>query len=171
MRRHVAMTSIVFLVLGGMLAVGPAMTRADQTTPSADPFAGVTVEALSNGVPTDTGGNALLLLRVTMEPGAAIPAHRHPGPVALAVDTGTFRTRFVEGEGQLTRAAAEGTPAAAEQVTAGNEYTLNPGDSLFYEGAAHTMENGGDDTLVLLVSALFDPDEPGFLFLEGTPTP
>jgi hypothetical protein len=33
------------------------------------------------------------------------------------------------------------------------------------------MENAGDDTLVLLVAALFDPSQPGFVFLQATPAP
>jgi quercetin dioxygenase-like cupin family protein len=111
----------MFLILLGLVAVGAAPGRAQDGTPPADPLAGVTVEALSSGAPADAGGRALLLLRVTMEPGAAIVPHRHPGPVALAVESGTFETTFVEGEGQITRAPAEATPAATEPASAGND--------------------------------------------------
>ncbi|MGH2562651.1 MAG: cupin domain-containing protein [Thermomicrobiales bacterium] len=173
MQRRRALISVIGLVLGAMFAFGPAMTHAQDGTPAADPLAGVTIETLSSGAVAEPADHTLLLMRMTLAPGAAIPPHRHPGPVAVTIDSGTFGTRFVEGEGQLTRAAVEGTPAATEAMTAGNEYVLNPGDSFFYQGAAHTMENAGDEPVVLLISALFADGQPGFMFMDmsGTPTP
>lgn len=174
MRRLIALmsTTATVLMLSALFAAGPRTIGAHEAIQGDDPLAGVTIETLSSGAVTEPAGHTLLLMRMTMEPGAAIPPHRHPGPVAVTIESGTFGTRFVEGEGQLTRAAAEGTPAATEAMTAGNEYVLNPGDSFFYQGAAHTMENAGDEPVVLLISALFADGQPGFMFLaQGTPTP
>ncbi len=129
-----------------------------------DPFEGVTIEALGGGEPENTPGQALALLRITMEPDASIDAHGHPGAVTLHVESGVFGTEFVEGSGVITRATDAGTPAPIEEATTGQELILDPGDSLFYQDARHTMANSGDKPLVLLVSALLDSEEPGFVF-------
>ena len=131
-----------------------------------DPFAGVTIETLGSIAPDDMPGQALVLLRLTLEPGASIAAHGHPGVVVLFVESGTFGTEFTRGEGTITRAAQAGEPTT-EQAGMGAEQLLEPGDSVAYgETAAHTMRNAGDEPLVLLVSALLSTDDPGFLF-EG----
>lgn len=61
----------------------------------------------------------LVLLRITMEPGASIDAHGHPGAVTLHVESGVFGTGFVEGSGIVTRAADAGTPAPTEETAPG----------------------------------------------------
>jgi quercetin dioxygenase-like cupin family protein len=124
-------------------------------------MAGTTVEALGSFAPSAASDKALVLLRITMEPGASIPFHQHPGAVVVTVASGTFGTEFQEGEGTLTR--ADGT---SETVSAGASATMQAGDSLAYEGALHTMANEGDETLILVVAALLDPNQPGFMF-EG----
>ncbi len=85
----------------------------------------------------------------------------HPGAVVVTVESGTFGTEFDQGEGTLTR--ADGT---AESIAAGQSATMTAGDTLAYEGAVHTMVNEGDDAVVLLVSALLDPNQPGFIFMD-----
>lgn len=125
-----------------------------------DPMAGTTVEALGSFAPSTAEGQALVFLRITMEPGASIPFHHHPGAVVVVVESGIFGTEFKEGEATIVRAGQEET----ETITAGGQTELNPNDSLAYEGAVHTMVNAGDEPLVLLVSALLDPEQPGFIF-------
>jgi quercetin dioxygenase-like cupin family protein len=167
-RRHLLIAAGV-MAAGVPLAWKPVQVSARQ---DADPLAGTVVTALSGGMPSLVPDRMLLLLRVTMEPGVVIPAHAHPGPVALYVDSGRFGTEFFEGEGTVSRAGTEATPDAAITMAPGDNLTMEPGDHLFYDGAVHTMRNDGDDELVLLISALFDPNETGFLFMEmetGTP--
>ena len=125
-----------------------------------DPFAGVTIESLGAASPAVAPGHALVFLRLTLQPGAHIASHSHPGDVILVVERGAFTTAFTQGEGTLTRVGAE--PAA---IVTGSVETLHPGDSLAYDGSAgHTMVNEGDEPLVLLVSALLDGEQDGFLF-------
>jgi mannose-6-phosphate isomerase-like protein (cupin superfamily) len=174
--RHLtlAMTALSLLLLGGLGLVFPASIGSHALAQDADPFAGVTIEAMGGGASTLAADRNLVLLRITMEPGANIPPHRHPGEVVLYVDSGTFGTTFVDGTGTITRATTAGTPAATESVSVDTENILNEGDSLVYsEAAAHTMANPGDEPLVLLVSAILSPDMPGFMFMDmdGTPTP
>lgn len=127
---------------------------------AADPLAGTTPEMLGSISPSAAAGQTLLFMRITMEPGASIPAHGHPGAVVLVVQSGLFGTEFVEGEGQIVRFGSEG----GEAISVGSETTLSAGDSLSYENAVHTMRNDGPEPLVLLVSGLLDSEQPGFLF-------
>jgi quercetin dioxygenase-like cupin family protein len=163
------------LVSAALVAPGTASVAAQEASPAAaeqpaDPFAGVTIAPLGSIAPSVAADHALSVIRLTLEPGAEIPAHYHPGAVVLRVEEGAFGTTFVEGEGQITRASADGTPIA-ESVAAGDDLVLQAGDVLTYEGAIHTMRNAGDEPLVLLASVLLAADQPAFIFQQGTPTP
>ena len=131
----------------------------------ADPMAGVTTEALGSLPSAGAPGYTLVFLRITMQPGATIPAHSHPGDVVVVVQSGRFGTSFVRGQGTVTRATSGGAAPATETLRAGDSAVLLPGDSLAYGGSAgHTMSNAGDTPLVLLVSALLANGQPGFMF-------
>lgn len=163
-RRQTA-AALTMLGLGMSFSMRP--TRAIAHGAQDDPLAGATIEQLSAGMPSGTPGQALVLLRVTMEPDTVLAPHSHPGPVALYVESGTFGTEFIEGSGTITQPAVSGTPAAATEAMAGDDVMMDAGASLFYDGAVHTMRNDGEDVLVLLVSALFDAAAPGFEWVEG----
>lgn len=162
----------LFTLLVVTMVMGSSLTVRAHLQDEADPLSGTTVESLGAMAPATAPGHALVFLRLTMEPGASIPAHSHPGGVVLVVESGSFGTMFVQGTGTITRATTAGTPAATEPTTSGTEMILEAGDSVAYDqDAAHTMSNAGDEPLVLLVSALLAADQPGFQFAEGTPTP
>lgn len=163
MRRSTVIIVRLFLMMA-MLSLTPLMARAQDATPPADPFAGVTIETLGSGVPPAAPGMVVVLLRITMAPGALIPRHVHPGQVILYVESGTFGTTFGDGDAVITRAVTTGTPVA-EAVQTNVEITMLPGDSVSYSKVTtHIMHNTGDKPLVLLVSALLAADQPGFLF-------
>lgn len=147
------------------LAVGaPALAQGEAGHD--DPLSGVQVEALGAIAPDAAADRSLAFLRITLPPGSRIAGHSHPGTVIVVVDSGLFATEFTRGEGVVTRLG--GAEAA---IVPGDEQLLTPGDSLAYDGtAAHTMVNPGDAPLVLLVSALLDPDEPGFVFHDEAAT-
>jgi quercetin dioxygenase-like cupin family protein len=155
---------IRILALAAVFVLAPLAARAQEASPTPDPFAGVTIEQLGSGMPANAPGYSLVLLRIMMAPGALIPRHVHPGQVILYVESGTFGTTFGEGDAVITRAATEGTPVA-ETPTPNVEVMMNPGDSVSYSKVTtHIMHNPGDEPLVLLVSALLSSDQPGFLF-------
>ena len=139
------------------------VTGSQALAQGSDPMAGTSIETLGTFTPSVAADRLLVLMRITMEPGTVIPAHHHPGAVVVWVESGVYRTELIEGAGTLTRASAT-AEAAAEEVSAGSASTLQAGDEFSYEGAIHTMENPGDEPLVLLVSALLDPTMPGFMF-------
>jgi hypothetical protein len=80
--RAVALGFVAIIALSGMLTVG-RMTAAQE----ADPLAGVTVQSIGVVEPADNPGQALVLLRLTLEPGVTIAEHHHPGGVALYVES------------------------------------------------------------------------------------
>lgn len=125
-----------------------------------DPFAGVTIASLGASNPAIAPGHALVLLEITLQPGSHIAAHSHPGNVIVVVQSGIFTTLFTQGTGTLARVGLE-----PGEIAAGAVHVLHPGDSLAYDAtAAHTMVNEGTEPLVLLVSALLDTEQEGFLF-------
>jgi quercetin dioxygenase-like cupin family protein len=149
------------------LACAPAVARAQDPAATPDPFAGVTTVMLAGGPSAVTDGYALVLLQITMAPGAEIPSHHHPGDVALTVQSSTFSTTFTHGTGTITRAAKAGETPVTEEAATGVEQILTAGDSLAYgEESHHIMKNGGDDNLVLVISALLKADQPGFEFTQ-----
>src|SRR5262249_58097537 len=119
-------------------------------SPTPDPFAGATIEQLGSGSPGNAPGYSLVLLRITMAPGALIPRHVHPGQVILYVQSGEFGTTFGEGDAVITRAATEGTPVA-ETPSPDVEGMMHPGDSATYSTrTTHIIHNPGQEPLVLL---------------------
>jgi len=170
---------ITAIALLGLIAGVPALAGVDDfliptphkappvvhTASSADPMAGVSTDVLGSLPSAGAPGYSLVFLRITMQPGADIPAHSHPGDVVVVVQSGKFGTQFVRGQGTVTRATAGGQAPAPVTLKAGDSAVLLPGDSLAYGGSAgHTMSNAGDGPLVLLVSALLADGQPGFMF-------
>ncbi len=109
------------IVLAGMLTIN-GMSRAQD----ADPLAGVTVEQIGVVEPSDNPGQALVLLRLTLDPGVVIAEHGHPGAVALYVVSGEFGTTFTMGSGLVTRASTAGTPVAEEPIELGKDWSSHP---------------------------------------------
>jgi quercetin dioxygenase-like cupin family protein len=132
-----------------------------------------TTVLLGRGLPAAAPGYALLLQRVTYQPGDVVMPHVHPGAEAVYVESGTLGYTDLKGDADLTRGGT-GTPTAAEQVPVGTEILERAGDSLFQDaGVVHTVRVVGDAPVVLLLARLFATDQPGITFTDaaGTPTP
>ena len=171
MRRVFPVLSVLLLVLG-LMAIGPAAVRAQEGQPLDLPcVTGTTVLPLTQAMPSDAPGDALILLQLTIAPDSGFAPHKHPGVVTVSVVSGTLEfTHLDTGEMSIMRAPTGATPAAAEAVTKGVPVTLNPGDWMVEEGMMHTMLNKGSEPSVLLVSALVPADQPLVQCAEGTPT-
>jgi hypothetical protein len=157
---------------GGGVALAAALAARGLTTAQhATPATGeITVEALGAGLPAATPGRQLILARMTFPAGSILHAHTHPGPVVAFVESGTFGFTPVVGEAsQVTRADAPGTP---EVPTVGAEVLLAAGDALFHDEDVVGIDRAvGDGPTVLLLAVLFDPTQPLYHLVEGTPTP
>ena len=171
MRRAFSVLSVLLLVFG-LASLGPAGVRAQEGQPLDLPcVTGTTVLPLTQAMPKDAPGDALILLQLTIAPNSGFAPHKHPGVVTVSVVSGALEfTHLDTGEMSVMRAANGATPAAAEQVTKGVPVTLNPGDWMVEEGMVHTMLNKGSEPAVLLVSGLVPADQPLVQCAEGTPT-
>jgi cupin len=164
---------VLFVVLGLALAGIGSNRAAAQGQPLNLPCVkGVTVEPLAQAMPSNAGGQALVLLRLTIAPGGGFAPHTHPGTVTVSVVSGTLDfTHLADAPMDVMRAASGATPAAAEPVTKGVPVSLHPGDWMVEQGMVHTMANGGSDPAVVLVAGLVPPDQPLVQCVAGTPTP
>lgn len=112
---------------------------------------GIDVQVLGRSIPISTG-EAALLIRVTYAPGAHIEPHTDPGTGVWMVDQGVIGFGVQEGEATITWAGG----SATEQLKAGDEVTLNVGDTASYgPGNVHTSRNAGDQNAVILIAGVY----------------
>jgi quercetin dioxygenase-like cupin family protein len=173
MRRTWVLLSVAAVVLLGLLAAGRSLiATAQDATPSGE-AAPVVLETLGSAPAADAPGMNLVALRLTMAPGAVVPAHYHPGQLVVTVESGTLAYTIL-GEGQSLRAGA-GTPTAAEVIAPDVEATFGPGEWFVYEaGVVHMDRNTGDEPAVVLITGLVAADQPFLIPVEdmdmATPT-
>jgi quercetin dioxygenase-like cupin family protein len=158
MRRLLLACVLLGLVVTLGLLTMPSVPAAQESTPSGE-AAPVTLETLGSVPATDAPGMLLVLLRVTLAPGAVVPAHYHPGQLVVTVESGTLGYTIL-GEGQSMR-AGPGTPTAAEVIAPDTEATFGPGEWFVYEaGTVHMDRNPGDEPAVVLLTGLVAADQP-----------
>jgi quercetin dioxygenase-like cupin family protein len=118
-----------------------------------DPLPGVVVETLGQSPVAGEGDDDLVLLRVTIEPGASIPASDGPHAALVVLEEGRVVVALerAAGEASLTLAGGNGTVP----LPPGDETILAPGDALsFGEGARLALRNAGDGEATLLYAAV-----------------
>ena len=172
MRRVSAFVSIVALVLLGGVALGVRPGAAQEATPTGDEMAPGVAAAFLAGGPTaelPQRPGFLVLVRLTLEPGAVESADPDDPTFALIyVESGTVTLR-AEAALPVARATPGGEFPAEEELAAGTELILGPGDSFAGPpNVAGELRNDGDTPAVLL-AALAVPAEMGAP--EGTPAP
>jgi hypothetical protein len=175
MRAISILVSVLAVVLLGMVAVGRLpYAIAQDASPTPNPFAGITRQPLVKGNPAAAPELAIVMVRVTFEPGACTPPHTHPGGVAFYVDSGTFTWTSIIGPVTVTRATTAGTPAATETAAKGEQITLGPGDSVFEpDRHGEVLCNTGTEPGGGVATYFVEADEPltTMTNLEGTPVP
>lgn len=170
-RSKLGRVAFVLFALAALIAgqTGPAAASQATVTAASEP---ITIVNLGSGMPSGAPGQAIVLLRITLQPGAAFPAHVHPGALVIAVESGDFAFTVISGQAEATRGVASGTPEATETLAAGQEALFHAGDEIFeQEGIIHTARNAGDSPAVVLVAALVDPTQPFLEAPTGTATP
>ncbi len=174
MRRTPRLFVALGLVAAGALAVASSGTAAPpERQPITLPCAtNAFVQVLGRGTPAGGEEQALVLARVTFEPGGGIGPHTHPGTLVQTVESGTLGFTLIEaGEMAVMRAGGAGTPAAAEPLPVGQEVELRPGDWFVETGMVHTGRAVGDEPVVLTYAGLFAEGQPLTTCVDGTPTP
>jgi quercetin dioxygenase-like cupin family protein/uncharacterized protein YgiM (DUF1202 family) len=159
-----------------MLAIAPA-THAQESTPEAPAAAS---PAATPAAATDQLGEVLIdydvaempnapmtvrLLRITLDPGASVPMHTHPGLEFDYVESGTLTTR------------SDGTSVISvdgQQSETSEPQTLTEGDWVHYpSGVGMNLANEGDEPLVLLSAVILSvgaDTQSTITYTEGDPT-
>lgn len=172
-RRAVAALATA-VALSGAVAFGPALTTVAQeaATPSAQEATAVT-EASTTPLMATTVDQmpaaplTVRLLRITLQPGASVPMHTHPGPEFDRVESGTLT---VTSQGTaLVHRSADGEP----EELADDTTTLDPDQwILFPAEVGMNLANEGQEPVNLL-SAVILPvgaDAPESIsYVDGTP--
>lgn len=160
-RRRATVGGLVALILAGRFGGGRLpKTAAQAGTPEGGmTMEGVTLEPLAFGTaPVLPPAPALFqIARMRIAPGGhvSVPAE-DPGLVLIYVEAGTLGGTATTST-RILRAARLATPEAEpfEEVAAGTEYTVGPGESFIGEPAAGgEFRNDGSDEVVLLIAGL-----------------
>lgn len=155
-----AVKTITVLAIAGALMVPATNVHAERVSIEN----GAWMEILGTTDATD-GAGVLVLMRVTLDPGAAIRTHRHPEPALFVVESGTLDTTIIRGGGTIYR----GSENESERIGRYASMTLAAGDWIAYdEGAEMTMVNRSNDALVLTAS-VFSSDGASLFDFEPAP--
>ncbi|MBA2759772.1 MAG: SH3 domain-containing protein [Chloroflexia bacterium] len=107
------------------------------------------------------------LLRMTLEPGATVPGHTHPGPEFNYVESGTL-TAEVDGTAVV---GAEGDEDPTEVTEA---QTLDAGEWIMYPAESGMVLANGSEENVVLLSAVIHPVgsdiDSTITYTDGQPT-
>jgi len=137
-----------------LLGIGSQIVVAQEATPAAS-GEGVVKTELGRGRSAVAPDRDLILQQRTFAPGASSGAHPAAGPVVLSVASGEVAFTVVDGAALITRAGA----TTQENLAAGSEADLYPGDSVFYdEGVVHIVSNEGT-TPAVTIEARLNPSD------------
>ena len=175
-----------FSPLVALLAVallGP-LVAAQEGTPASEEFAieGVTFEplAVSAGV-TLPSPSDLVLVRIGLEPGAALPSDPDDPSLAMVLVEAGELTVDLDAPFTVTRAGAFAPVLATaeaggafvapeETVAAGEAVTLRAGDVAFFPpNVGGVISNDGEERAVGLAFIVEPPESGGAVPTEGTP--
>lgn len=146
---------IVALALGLVFAgLAPALAQDDADDESALPE-GVSFEALGFGLATDLPQSAdVVMLRYWFEPDAVFPIEASDPSTALVTMEEGELTIQVE-DVPLTVVTIDGADIEAEEVDAGDDVTIEVGDStLIPAGTTGEIRNEGEDVAVALITII-----------------
>ena len=172
-RRAVA-TLAAAVVLSGSVAFGPALgTAALAQDTSSTPVAAQTTETQTASLMATTIDEmpaaplTVRLLRITLQPGASVPMHVHPGPEFDRVESGTLTVKS-KGTALVFR-SADGDP---EDLT-DDSTTLNPDEWILFPATVGMNFTNESDQPLNLLSAVVLPvgaDAPeSITYVDGTP--
>ena len=153
--------------------VGPAVAQSTPTTvgrptPSTTSLPkGLSVESLGATLPWNAPGQRLSMERVTVRPGARIPARVRPGVVMMRVETGTVTYTLERGDlvvfDRNGESRTESGPA---------EFRVTEGETLVeLPLAVHRAENRGSRRVVATLAILTGRDLPTSVPPDGVTDP
>lgn len=164
---------LVILALVAQIAVSPfAAAAAQDAGPAETEPAGATIrdplfQAALEQLPESPA--LLRLVLVTLDPGADVPLHTHPGPSFVRIESGPL-TVEVAGPAVVAPADAGGV---AVQAPVDEAFELVPGDQIVYPAETPFAFSNRTDRPIQLLSLLIVPageDRPPVTeWIDGTP--
>ena len=118
-----------------------------------DSLPGVVIETLGRGTVEEESGEELVLLRVTIEPGASIPASDGPRAALVVLEEGRVGVQLERAAVEASLTLVDGNGSVA--LSPGTETILAPGDAISTgKGARLALRNAGDSEAILLFAAV-----------------
>jgi hypothetical protein len=160
--RRLSLVLVVILVSVAAVFASSPLVHAQDATPAADTGEpeGITFDVLDLGTVEafPAGAATVTLIRLRVEPGAGLTFPPEPGLGLHVVESGALTIRNFTADVVVTRAAPAGSdePGTREILPAGEETTLEPGDSFVFPPVAGEWRNDGQETVVFTV-VLIDP--------------
>ena len=150
---------IVVLLALGLLAVGAVAGWALHSQRQGAPV--VREPLAQSSKVTKAKGQTLGLTRVTLKPGAEIPAHHHAGTQVSFIDRGTLTYTVLTGSVKVFKGPSDDHPRFIQKIDAGSTAKIRTGQWLVEQPAAHHQaRNAGDEPVVIYLSTLFPKGSP-----------
>ena len=140
---------VLVIVLSAVLVGESVLARQGEAE---DSLPGVVIETLGRSS-VGEGDDELMVLRVTIEPGASIPASDAPSAAVVVLEEGRVGVALERAAGEVSLTLAGGNGIVS--LTPGAETILAPGDAVSSgEGARLSLRNAGDSEAILLYAAV-----------------
>ena len=156
MHRTLSLSLLSVIVLS--LSLLGVAARAQEASPGAEEEGielppGVGLAILAQVAPYDLPDEpvALVAVRLTMEAGATIPPHPHPGGEFGVVEAGSVTVGTVEGPAVLVSRAGAAAGATPEAAGPGQELTANAGDAVIVPSGNVSDTRAGDEGATILI--------------------
>jgi quercetin dioxygenase-like cupin family protein len=159
MLRVLAVAVVSILPLTGLPAWAQEASPPSEGAMEMPPGAALAMLALLAPVELPADPAALVVARLTLEPGTEIPPHPHSALEIALIEAGSVTLRTVEGPPALgIRAAAAGPAATPEAAGPGTELTGNAGDIAIIPVGNVLDVRAGDEGATILVFELTSQD-------------
>jgi hypothetical protein len=156
-RRFLVML-VLMLALSAALVGGSVLARQGEAE---DSIPGVHIETLGRSAIGQEGGDELVLLRITIEPGASLPASDEPRAAVVVLEEGRVGVTLEPATGRASLTLAGGNESLPLPV--GVEMILAPGDAVSPgEAARLAFHNAGDGEAMLLYTTVTGSGESLF---------
>lgn len=110
---------------------------------------------------TGAKGRTLGLSRVTVQPGAVIPLHHHPGTQVAYIDRGTLTYTVETGSVKVMKGPSDDHPKLIRKIDPGTTARIRTGQWIVEQpGTHHHAANRGTKPVVIYLSTLFPKGAP-----------
>jgi mannose-6-phosphate isomerase-like protein (cupin superfamily) len=114
------------------------------------------------------------IVRITLQPGARVPAHTHPGPEFGRVESGTL-TIETGGQAVFAQPGPDGAPQQPRVTPVDEPFPLPAGGQIVFPASVpFTFSNQGQEPAVFLAAVVLPAGSqrpPGAQWVDGTPGP